>query len=134
MRDKVGESFDGTVTAVVGSGLYVSLDEPFVDVLVRLEGLGPDRYELTDDELSVVGTRSGDRVLLGERISVVIEDVSIVRRQVTARRVVVARAHGKRVRGQPQGRNLGNSGAQAKSRRGPKPRIVKPSRKKSRRG
>src|SRR5690606_38027853 len=37
MRDHIGEVYDGTVTAIVGSGLYVRLEEPFVDVLVRFE-------------------------------------------------------------------------------------------------
>src|SRR5690606_25513186 len=48
----VGEQFEGTVTALVGSGLYVSLDEPFLDVLVRFESIGPDRYEASEHELS----------------------------------------------------------------------------------
>jgi ribonuclease R len=98
MRDKVGEEFDGTVTAVVGSGVYVALDAPFVDVLVRMESLGPDRYELSDNDLSIVGQRSGDSLSLGDRIRVVIEDVSIVRRQVTGRRLITALPRMKRGR------------------------------------
>lgn len=132
MRDKVGEQFDGTVTAIVGSGVFVSLDEPFVDVLVRLEGLGPDRYELTGDELGVVGARSGDRVSLGDRIRVVIEDVSIVRRQVSARRIVSQIARGKRGHSDARA-NTRASSPKAKSGRGAKPRAIKPSRKPRRR-
>jgi ribonuclease R len=126
MRDKVGEEFGGTVTAIVGSGVFVALDEPFVDVLVRLEGLGPDRYELAGDELSVIGVRSGDRVSLGERLRVVIEDVSIVRRQISARRVVVPVARGKRSR---NGERTELRRPKAKSARSEKPRAGKPSRK-----
>src|SRR5690606_26935440 len=65
MRDLVGETFEGRVAAVTSGGLYVTLDEPFVDVLLRYEALGPDRYEVSDDELSAVGVRSGDKVTLG---------------------------------------------------------------------
>ncbi len=50
--------------------------------------MGPDHYEMSDDELSVVGARSGDTISLGDRLAVVIEDVAILRRQVLARRVV----------------------------------------------
>ena len=88
MRDRIGDLLEGTVTAVVGSGLYVTLDEPFVDVLVRYDALGPDFYELGDDELSAVGLRSGDRVELGDRIVVSIEDVAVLRRTILAKRVV----------------------------------------------
>ncbi len=88
MRDKVGEVFEGTVTAVVGSGVYVTLKAVFVDVLMRYESIGPDHYELDEHELSVVGARSGDRVALGDTLHVVIEDVALMRRAVFARRVL----------------------------------------------
>ncbi len=86
-RSLVGEEFEGTVTGVVGSGLYVALDDPFLDVLVRYESMGPDRYEATEHELGVVGTRSGDQVMIGDRVLVVIEDVAVLRRVVYARRI-----------------------------------------------
>jgi len=133
MRNKVGDEFEGTATAVVGSGIFVSLDEPFVDVLVRLEGLGPDRYELTGDDLGIVGARSGERISVGDRIRVIIEDVSIARRQVTARRVVLPAARGKRGRTEREGNRPGFKGSKAKTGREPKPRAVKASGK-SRRG
>jgi ribonuclease R len=88
MRDHVGDTCEGVVTALVGGGAYVTLDTPFVDVLVKYESMGSDHYELSEDELSVVGARSGDTISLGDRLAVVIEDVAILRRQVLARRVV----------------------------------------------
>jgi ribonuclease R len=127
MRDKVGEEFDGTVTAVVGSGVYVALDAPFVDVLVRLESLGPDRYELSDDDLSIVGQRSGDSLSLGDRIRVVIEDVSIVRRQVTARRLATALPRMKRGRKEKLEPSRSASTAKAGAQRQQRPRAVKKS-------
>jgi ribonuclease R len=87
MREHVGETFEGTVSALVGSGAFVSLDAPFVDVLIRYEAMGPDQYNLSDDELSVVGARSGDTISLGDRLLVTIEDVAILRRQTYGRRV-----------------------------------------------
>ncbi len=87
MKDQIGEIFEATVSAIVGSGLYVSLDEPFVEVLVRYESLGPDRYEIGDDELSVHGSRSGERIQLGDVMMIEIEDVSILRRATYGRRI-----------------------------------------------
>ncbi len=87
MRDRIGDRLEGTVTAIVGSGLYLSLDDPFVDVLVRYESLGTDRYEMTDDELGARGVNSGDLIQVGDRMLVEIEDVSVLRRSVFARRI-----------------------------------------------
>jgi ribonuclease R len=91
-RALIGNEYEGTIVAVVGSGMYVSLDDPFLDVLVRYESLGPDRYELTDHEIGVVGARSGERLTIGDRILVIIEDVAVLRRAVYAKRVPPARA------------------------------------------
>ncbi len=91
MRDRIGDVVEGTVTAIVGSGMFVTLDHPFVDVLVRYEGMGPDYYEMGEDEISAVGLRSGDTVMIGDRVVVGIEDIAVLRRQVYARRIPPAR-------------------------------------------
>jgi ribonuclease R len=90
MRSHIGRIHEGTVTGLVGTGVFVNVDDPFVDVLVRMESLGADRYELDEEHLRVIGARSGDRIALGDRMLVEIEDVSILRRTVYGRRVVDA--------------------------------------------
>ncbi len=87
MKDHIGERFEGTVTAVVGSGLFVQLDKPFVDVLIRLEDLGHDHWQVDDDTLRVIAGRSGDVIALGDRLLVEVVDAAILRRTVYARRV-----------------------------------------------
>lgn len=86
MQQHVGERFEGRVTGVTGSGIYVALDDPFCDVMVRYESLGPDHYELSDDEISIRGSHSGDTVTLGDTLLVDIEDAAIQRRTVYGRR------------------------------------------------
>ncbi len=88
MRAHIGRVYEGTVTGLVGTGVFVNVDDPFVDVLVRMESLGADRYEIDDEKLRVIGVRSGDRIALGDRMLVEIDDVSILRRTVYGRRVV----------------------------------------------
>jgi ribonuclease R len=86
MKDRIGERYEGTVSAVVGSGMFVALDAPFVDVLVRLEDMGDDRYDIDEVGLRVVAARSGDVVSLGDRVVVEIVDVAILRRSVYGKR------------------------------------------------
>ena len=104
MRGHVGETFSGKVTAVVGSGVYVQLDSPFIDVLVKSESLGSDRYELDDEAMRMVGQRSGDKIALGDPMDVVIEDVAILRRAVYGRRLgaVAAAEDGRQQRRGPK--------------------------------
>jgi ribonuclease R len=87
MQSHLGRVYEGTVTGMVGTGVFVSVDQPFVDVLVRMESLGPDRYELDDEKLRVIGARSGDRIAIGDTMRVQIEDVSILRRTVYGKRM-----------------------------------------------
>ncbi len=119
MRHHIGDVMEGTVTAITGGGLYVALDDPFVDVLVRYESLGPDQYEIDDDELSVVGRRSRDSVGLGDRLTVTIEDVALQRRAVFARRVVPSKALAALDRHPPSGPDRrSGAGARRKSQGG----------------
>jgi ribonuclease R len=90
MRQHVGDMFDGTVTALVETGAYVTIASPFVDVLVRYDAMGPDRYVRSDDDLSVSGLSSGDRIALGDPITLSIEDVAVLRRTTYGRRVIPA--------------------------------------------
>ncbi|MEO7095690.1 MAG: S1 RNA-binding domain-containing protein, partial [Polyangiales bacterium] len=139
MRNRIGDELEGTVTAMVGTGVFVAIDEPYVDVMVKFEQLGHDAYELDEDGLSAVGKRSGDVVRLGDRMVVRIDDVSIARRQVQGTRVLGAaasermtrdharggatreQARGGQSRGRPDGGGGGGGGGKAPlgSRRDP---------------
>ncbi len=86
MIDHIGERFEGTVSAFVGTGAFVTLDEPFVDVLVRVEDMGAD-YQIEDDGLMATSSRSGDSIRLGDRMLIDVTDCAILRRTVYAKRV-----------------------------------------------
>ncbi len=88
MQSRIGQRYEGTVTALVGSGMFVALDSPFVDVLVRFVDCGAERFELDDEGLRAVAKRSGEAIQLGDRMTVDIIDVAILRRAVYGRRVV----------------------------------------------
>lgn len=90
MRDKIGQTYEGRVTALLGSGVIVAIADPYVELLVLFESLGPDRYEIADDELSYVGQRSGETIALGDTMGVEVVDVSLARRTVYGARLVSA--------------------------------------------
>ena len=82
MRDRVGDVFDGTISGVMGFGLFVVIDEPFIEGLVRVEALSDDYYLFDDVTARLVGRRSGRVFALGDSVRVEVQSVSVVRRKI----------------------------------------------------
>lgn len=82
MQDRVGDTFEGQITGIADHGLFVSLDDPFVEVLVRYASLGSDSFTPDAHGLRVVAQRSGASYGLGDRVSLTIEEVVIAKRQI----------------------------------------------------
>jgi ribonuclease R len=82
MRDHVGDEYEGTVAGVAGFGIFVQIESPFVEGLVKNEALGDDYYELDDKSMRLVGRRSGHSFALGDAVRVRIENVSVQRRKI----------------------------------------------------
>jgi ribonuclease R len=70
MRDRVGEEFAGTISSVVPFGLFVALDEVFVEGLVHVSELGADYFHFDAGAHAMVGERTGRRFRLGDRVRV----------------------------------------------------------------
>ena len=86
MRNRVGDILEGAVSGVTGFGLFVTVDEPFVEGLVRMEYLTPDDfYDFDPASASLVGRHSGSTFTLGDRVSVEILQVSVARRRIELR-------------------------------------------------
>ncbi|MFN4290826.1 MAG: ribonuclease R [Permianibacter sp.] len=105
MRDKLGERFVGRVTAVVGFGLFVELEEIFVEGLVHISSLRNDYYHFDAAHQTLTGERSGERFALGDRIQVRVADVDLEQRKIDfqfierAREPAGQRAGSRRTRG-----------------------------------
>lgn len=84
MQDRIGETFEATITGIAEHGIYASIDAPFVDVLCRLGSLPPDQWEVDPFGIRIAGLHTGRIFSLGDRLSVRIEDVSLARRRVSA--------------------------------------------------
>jgi ribonuclease R len=77
MQDHVGEEFPGTVSGVAGFGLFVTLDDLFIDGLVHISDLGNDYYQYDPQRHLLRGERSGVRYQLGGRVKVRVVRVDI---------------------------------------------------------
>ena len=70
MQDRVGEIFTGSVSSVVPFGLFVALDEVFVEGLVHISELGKDYFHFDETRHEIAGERTGVRYRLSDRITV----------------------------------------------------------------
>jgi ribonuclease R len=83
LRDRVGDTFEGTISGVAGFGAFVTVDEPFVEGLVRVDYLVPDDYYIFDDvALRLVGRRTGRSFSLGDRVKIELVSASVARRKI----------------------------------------------------
>jgi ribonuclease R len=82
MRDHVGGTFSGTVTGVVPFGLFVTLDEYFVDGLVHISELGRDYFQYDAVRHMLLGERSKKRFRLTDRIRVKLARVDLEARKI----------------------------------------------------
>ncbi len=84
MEKHVGEQFSGTVTGVMGFGLFVQIDKYLVEGMIRtdqLPGAPRERWKLNEHTGALVAQGSGRAVTLGDRFSVKIVKVDLGRRE-----------------------------------------------------
>ena len=70
MQDRIGEEFDGSVSAVTSFGIFVALDDVFVEGLVHISDLGSDYFHFDAAKHQLLGERSGQRFRLADRVRV----------------------------------------------------------------
>jgi ribonuclease R len=81
MVDKVGEEFDGFVSGVTPTGLFVELSDIFVEGMVPLGALPLDSYVFREKEHILQGERTRRMWRLGDPLRVRVAHVSLIRRQ-----------------------------------------------------
>jgi ribonuclease R len=92
MRDQVGEQFQGVISAVTSFGVFVEIEAPFVEGLIRIDSLADDAYVFDDVHLRLTGRRTGKQLALGDQVTVALRDVSVLRRRIELELVATATA------------------------------------------
>ncbi len=72
MEAYLGECLDGHVSGLTEDGVFVTLDDPFVDGRIDASRLGA-QLSLDPDGLALVARRSQHRIALGDPIRVRVE-------------------------------------------------------------
>jgi len=77
MRDRVGEEFEGSVSAVTSFGIFVALDDFYVEGLVHISELGQDYFHFDAAKHRLLGDRTRRSFRLADRVKVRIVRVDL---------------------------------------------------------
>ena len=77
MQDKVGETFNGTISGVTSFGIFVTLDDLNIDGLVHVTELGRDYFHFDAARHAMIGERSGRSFQLAGRVRVKVARVDL---------------------------------------------------------
>lgn len=82
MQDKLGEEFGGTITSVNSFGIFVELDDIYVDGLVHITALDNDYYHFDPIGHRLTGERTGIVHRLGDRVRIQVAAVNLDERKI----------------------------------------------------
>ncbi|QFT86061.1 Ribonuclease R [Halomonas sp. THAF12] len=133
MSDKLGETYSGTIASVTQFGIFVRLDEFFVEGLVHVTSLPSDYYHYEAEKHRLKGERSGMSYRLGDGVSVQVARVDLDDRKIDFELAddqprpqrKARKPRGQQGKGGAQGQSAGDGekgGGNKRRRRGPRRR------------
>ncbi len=82
MEDKIGETFNGVVSGVTSFGVFIQLNDIFIEGLVHVTSLPQDYYEFDPVRHCLRGRASGNQFSIGQALEVVVARVSLDDRKI----------------------------------------------------
>ena len=90
MQDKVGERFAGIVSGVAEFGVFVELEQIFVEGLVHVTELPGDYYQYDPARHALRGRASGKEFGIGQAVEVLVTRVNLDERKIDFKLLDVA--------------------------------------------
>jgi ribonuclease R len=81
MRDRVGEDFDAMILNATKYGLFVELDNLFVEGLVPIDSLRDDHYTYRENTREIIGSRNRRKYFMGQRVRVVLDRIDSLQKR-----------------------------------------------------
>lgn len=70
MKDKVGDIFTGCISGLTNFGIFVTLDDIYIEGMVHISELGKDYYYYRPEMMAIIGERSGQQFHFGDKVVV----------------------------------------------------------------
>jgi len=82
MEQRLGEDFEGLIVSVTKFGLFVELNDMFIEGLVPLGSLTDDRYVYHENTREIIGQRTRKTYSLGDAIRVIVDRIDRTQRRI----------------------------------------------------
>ena len=82
LSEHLGEEFDGVISGVMSSGVFVDLKDIHCEGMVRVSDLTDDYYEYDEQRHCLVGKNHGKKYQLGKEIRVTVVKTDVKARQI----------------------------------------------------
>ena len=82
MSDKVGQTFDGTITGITEWGVYVEEKNTRAEGMVKIRDLGDDYYMLDQKNYCLVGEKTKKKFSLGDQVKFKITNANLEKRAI----------------------------------------------------
>ncbi len=82
MEQRVGEDFDGLIVSVTKFGMFVELNDLFIEGLVPLASLHDDHYLYHENTRQIIGQRTRKTYSMGDRIHVFVDRIDPMQRRI----------------------------------------------------
>ena len=82
MEDRVGEDFSGLIVSVTKFGMFVELNDLFIEGLVPLMSLADDRYLYHENTRQIIGQRTRKTYSMGNPIHVFVDRIDEMQKRI----------------------------------------------------
>jgi ribonuclease R len=82
MQDRIGEEFAGLIVSVTKYGMFVELEDMFIEGLVPLQSLTDERYTYRENTRQIIGERSRKSYSIGDRVRVLLDRIDRVQKKI----------------------------------------------------
>ena len=82
MMDKIEEEFTGFIKGVTSFGIFVELEDLFVEGLVHISSIKDDYYIYHEEKHSIIGEHKKKVYRIGDKVKIAVENVSMGKRQI----------------------------------------------------
>ncbi len=122
MRDRIGDRYRGHITGVAPFGVFVTLDDLYVEGMVHVSELGSEYFRYDEAGQVLIGERTGRRYALTDEVEVQVMAVNLEARRIDFRLVEDigrgnARAEGRGQRSDDSGGRRDSNGRPSAGRR-----------------
>lgn len=82
LSHRVGEEFDGVISSVTGFGLFVLLEDVFIEGLIHISSIDGDYYIFDEIRHCLVGESKKRQFFIGDKVRVVLREVCVRQRKI----------------------------------------------------